>query len=187
MKVSLLQQVKLAGLTVAVAALSHQPNILSANAQTLTSLTEVAAQPTLINPSVAKASVVKASVAKASVVKAVETVGAAAKAAIKSASFVNGTGHTVTGGVKIIEEDGQRYLELGSDFRTDSGPDLFVLLHREAVPTGYADSDYVSLGRLQRVARTQRYLIPAGVDISAFGSAVIWCRQFNVTFGYASL
>ena len=157
MKVSLLQQAKIAGLTLAVAVLSYQPTLSSAIAQQ--PLSETSEQTTLV---------------------------ASAKN-VKSASFVDGTGHSVTGGARIIEEAGQRYLELGSDFRTDSGPDLFVLLHRDAVPNSYADSDYVSLGRLQRVARTQRYLIPADVDISAFNSAVIWCRQFNVTFGYATL
>jgi len=156
MNVSLIQQAKLAGLTLAVAALSYQPNLIASAQQLSVASTSLGAQPALL-------------------------------ANAKSASFVGGTGHTVTGGVQIIEEGGQRYLEFDSDFRTDSGPDLFVLLHREASPTSYADTDYVSLGRLQRVARTQRYEIPADVDVSAFSSAVIWCRQFDVTFGYAAL
>lgn len=161
MKISLIQQVKFAGLTLAVAALSHQPNLTASAQQIVESNSVAKAQSTLVTD--------------------------AKTATEKSASFVDGTGHSVTGGAKVIEEAGQRYLELDSDFRTDSGPDLFVLLHRETVPISYADSDYINLGRLQRVARTQRYLIPADVDISAFRSAVIWCRQFNETFGYAAL
>ncbi|MFK8185085.1 MAG: DM13 domain-containing protein [Phormidesmis sp.] len=154
MKVSLSQQMKLVGLTLAVATLSHQPH-LAASAQQLSTTVSEAAQSTLV---------------------AVET----------GASFISGRGKTVVGGAHIVEEGGKRYLELDSDFRTDSGPDLLVLLHREGVPTSYADSDYVNLGQLQRVARTQRYEIPEGVDVSEFSSAVIWCREFNVTFGYAT-
>jgi hypothetical protein len=42
-------------------------------------------------------------------------------------------------------------------------------------------------GDLQSTDGSQRYEIPADVDIDAFKSAVIWCRQFNVTFGFAAL
>ena len=161
MKVSLIQQIKLAGLTLAIAALSYQPTF-AANAQQVKTVDALkGSQPAL-------------------------AIGN--KAAVgKSASFVGNAGHNTTGGVKIIEEAGQRYLEFDGNFQTDGGPDLFVLLHRESVPTAYTERNYVSLGRLQRVARTQKYLIPADVDISAFSSAVVWCRQFDVTFGYATL
>ncbi|MGB7250098.1 MAG: DM13 domain-containing protein, partial [Phormidesmis sp.] len=44
----------------------------------------------------------------------------------------------------------------------------------------------VNLGRLEKTDGAQRYAIPADVDIEALKSAVIWCRQFDVTFGYAT-
>lgn len=155
MNVSLIQQAKLAGLTLTIAALSYQPNLAASAQQLSTTVSNISSQATLV-------------------------------ANAMTASFVSGRGKTVVGGAHIVEEEGKRYLELDSDFRTDSGPDLLVLLHREGVPTSYADSDYVNLGQLKRVARTQRYEIPADVDVSAFSSAVIWCREFNVTFGYAT-
>ena len=176
MKVSILQQAKLTGLALAVAAFSQQP--ITANAQTMTdvAVSEQAALVTAAADGLAQVKNANASSAQAQ-----------AKNDTRSASFVGGTGHDAAGGVSIVTEGGQRYLEFDSAFRTDSGPDLFVLLHREAVPTGYAESDYVSVGRLQRIEKTQRYLIPEGVDTADFGSVVIWCRQFNVTFGYATL
>ena len=103
-----------------------------------------------------------------------------------SAPFVS-AGHPTSGAAKVVEVDGQSYLEFDSDFSSDNGPDLFVLLHTEAVPESYSADKYVNLGRLQSVAGGQRYAIPEGVDVSAYKSAVIWCRQFNVTFGYATL
>jgi hypothetical protein len=80
-------------------------------------------------------------------------------------------------------------LELADDFRTGRGPDLFVLLHNEAVPNSYTTTtnDYINLGRLEKFRGAQRYEISADADLSDFESVVIWCRQFDVTFGYAPL
>lgn len=101
-------------------------------------------------------------------------------------SFV-GAAYPASGGYSIVEEGGQRYLELDDAFSTQTAPDLFVLLHTEAVPNNYAPESYLNLGMLQQVAGTQRYIIPAEADVSAFESVVIWCRQFDVTFSYAAL
>lgn len=96
--------------------------------------------------------------------------------------------HPTAGTAQIVEAaDGQRYLEFDAAFRTDAGPDLLVLLHSDAEPETYGPENYVSLGQVQRVAGRQRYAIPADVDLQAFQSAVIWCREFDVTFGYATL
>ncbi len=110
----------------------------------------------------------------------------ATKRQSQGASFVSAA-HPTAGSAQIVEENGQRYLEFDSAFRSDSGPDLFVLLHTAAVPSAYAPQDYVNLGRLQATAGRQRYAIPADVDIDDLRSAVIWCQEFNVTFGYATL
>ncbi len=112
----------------------------------------------------------------------------------KSSQLTKATGapfvsvaHSTSGAAQIVEVDGQSYLEFDSAFSSNSGPDLFVLLHTDAAPESYSPDNYVSLGQLQQVAGAQRYAIPENVDISAFKSAVIWCRQFDVTFGYATL
>lgn len=98
-----------------------------------------------------------------------------------------GVAHPTSGSATIVEENGKRYLEFDAAFRSDSGPDLLVLLHKEAVPQSYSPDQYVSLGFLQSVEGNQRYEIPDDVSIEDFQSAVIWCREFNVTFGFAPL
>lgn len=95
--------------------------------------------------------------------------------------------HPTQGMVTIVTETGKRYLVFDRNFQTDEGPDLFVLLHRSATPSNsdYNEEDYVILGALQQVNGTQRYEIPDSVNLKEFNSAVIWCREFNATFGYA--
>ncbi|MEM9568796.1 MAG: DM13 domain-containing protein [Cyanobacteria bacterium P01_E01_bin.34] len=116
---------------------------------------------------------------------------ASANPAIADSTEVSGTftdaAHTTTGTARIVTDGDARYLELSEDFGTDSGPDLLVLLHRSETPDSYDDSEYVSLGMLEEVSGTQRYLIPDDVDVEDFRSTVIWCREFNVTFGFATL
>ncbi|MGQ4650656.1 DM13 domain-containing protein [Lyngbya aestuarii] len=108
------------------------------------------------------------------------------QATVPSGSFVAAE-HPTKGMVNVVTENGQRYLEFDEDFKTDDGPDLFVLFHRKNPPQSYQDSDYVNLGPLQQVSGVQRYAIPADLEPAEFGSVVIWCRQFNATFGYAPL
>ncbi|MGF1467300.1 MAG: DM13 domain-containing protein [Sandaracinaceae bacterium] len=95
--------------------------------------------------------------------------------------------HPTRGSVRLVEDGGRWFVELGASFRTDEGPDLKVVLHRDANPRSYARSRYVSLGLLRRVNGRQRYAIPARIDPSQFRSVVIWCEEFNVTFGHAVL
>lgn len=103
--------------------------------------------------------------------------------------------HPTTGTARLVRENDQHYLEFDSSFKTDSGPDLFVVLHRSndvvgtAEPPAYGlkEGEYLTLAPLQNVSGAQRYLIPEGVDLSEYQSVAIWCRQFNVTFGAASL
>ena len=175
MKVSLIQQIQLVGLTVAIAACSQQlptQATLSPEAEMAKPVAALDNSTVLLSEPLAKANVPDESQAKA-------------QANTQSALFVRDA-HDASGSAKIVEADGQRYLEFDANFRSDSGPDLFVLLHREAVPTSYDAANYVNLGRLQAIDGAQRYAIPADVDIASIKSAVIWCQQFNVTFSYAT-
>jgi hypothetical protein len=98
-----------------------------------------------------------------------------------------GAEHPTQGTVRLVTENGKRYLELDRAFKTDNGPDLFVILYRSEKPpiNGIKEKDYASIGRLQKISGTQRYAIPASVNPAEFGSVAIWCRQFNATFGFA--
>lgn len=95
--------------------------------------------------------------------------------------------HPTQGGVKVLKENGKTYLEFDGDFKTDSGPDLFVILHRnDTLPiTGIKEKDYVSVAPLKNTSGTQRYEIPENINVADFKSVAVWCREFNATFGYA--
>lgn len=167
MKVSLLQRIGLSSFAVALAAFAHQPamqaEVRSPIAEAITS--QVANQ-----------------------INRRSTTLIAQATALASGTFVDGDDHPTSGNARIVEAaDGQRYLEFDASFSSDAGPDLVVLLHKEAVPQSYDSSNYVNLGQIQRTVGAQRYAIPADVDLASIQSVVIWCREFNVTFGYATL
>ncbi len=105
---------------------------------------------------------------------------------IVSGKFV-ASEHPTTGMAQIVMMNGKKYLKFDSAFKSDPGPDLYVLLHRQGMPKDYKKDDYISLGLLKKVTGSQMYEIPADTDISTFKTAVIWCRQFNATFGFANL
>ncbi len=118
----------------------------------------------------------------------------APKSSGRSGSFVAGE-HPTEGRVSIINENGKNYIELDQSFKTDKGPDLFVVLHRSkdvlkaSNPPSYPikEGDYINISPLQNVNGTQRYEIPSNVTLSDYNSVAIWCKQFNVTFGTAAL
>lgn len=95
-----------------------------------------------------------------------------------------------SGTAQIVVENGQRYLVLDSNFQTSNqGPDLHVVLDpAQQPPAKYEDkTGFVNLGKLKKFAGTQRYAIPANVDLTKFNSVGIWCQMANATFGYAPL
>ncbi len=71
-----------------------------------------------------------------------------------------------------------------ADFEVRNGPDLFVYLSPSA--DGYADGA-TELGQLKADKGNQNYDVPPGVDPTAVGSVVIWCKQFSVLFATAPL
>lgn len=92
------------------------------------------------------------------------------------------------GQVKIISENGKRYLELTPDFTTAKGPDVQIILHRSSEISVNPDiQDYFNVSMLKSFDGGQRYLIPDYVQLDEFKSVGIWCREFNVTFAFATL
>ena len=76
------------------------------------------------------------------------------------------------------------------DFRTTNGPDLFVYLAKHPSPTtagDVTDGGFLSLGKLKGNVGNQNYPIPAGTDVTEYGSVVIWCELFGVLFSPAAL
>ncbi|MCC5640312.1 DM13 domain-containing protein [Nostoc sp. CHAB 5844] len=106
----------------------------------------------------------------------------------QSAYFQRGE-HATKGRVSIVTRNRTRYLQFDRNFRTSSGPDVFVILHRSAAPKiyGLRAKDYVIVARLRRFSGSQSYALPSNLNLSGYRSVAVWCRKFNATFGYASI
>lgn len=101
--------------------------------------------------------------------------------------------HDTSGTVRIIENvDGSRVLTL-ENLSTSNGPDVHVWLASAPVvdgPDGWFAADdgvWVDLGLMKGNLGNQVYDIPAGVDLAAYPSVYLWCAQFAVSFGAATL
>jgi hypothetical protein len=113
---------------------------------------------------------------------------------LTSGTFVDGE-HATKGTARIVQKGNERILELDRAFKTSTGPDLVVILHKSpdvigsTVPPAYPikKGDYVSIAPLQSYSGAQSYVIPANIKSEDFASAAIWCRKFNATFGAARL
>ena len=84
----------------------------------------------------------------------------------------------------------QDLLHLGGDFEVGPGPKYHVYLvpEKNVIPsTAVEKTMFVDLGRLKAFRGSQNYPVPDGVDLSKFGSVVIWCEQFGVLISPASL
>jgi hypothetical protein len=110
-----------------------------------------------------------------------------AEASVLASGDFEKSEHPTSGTAQIVMQNGKKYLKFDSSFQSESGPDLFVILHRQNSPKSYSKADYVSLGRLKKVSGQQMYAIPNGVNVAKFKSVVIWCKKFNATFGFAPL
>jgi electron transfer DM13 len=94
--------------------------------------------------------------------------------------------HYGKGNVSVYE----KAVFLEPDFEVGPGPAYHVLL----VPKGgirdsgkVKEAMYVDLGGLRAFKGSQRYAIPAGVDLAKFQSVVIWCERFSVLISPADL
>ncbi len=83
-----------------------------------------------------------------------------------------------------------RHIVRFEDFRTTNGPALYVYLAKHPNPTTAAhveEDGYVSLGTLKGNVGNQNYEVPSDVNVSEYGSVVIWCQLFGVLFSPAAL
>ncbi len=110
-------------------------------------------------------------------------------------TFVSGE-HETRGGVTLTtRHDGTHAIAFDANFVTDNGPDLVVILHRAANPlqgaplSAYSlqEGEDVVIAPLKSNTGTQEYVLPANIDPADFQSIAVWCRQFNATFGAATL
>lgn len=75
------------------------------------------------------------------------------------------------------------------DFASARGGDVRVYLARDPQPRSALQlgDDFLDLGRLKGNVGDQSYFLPANRDLSDYRSAVVFCRQFNVSITVATL
>ena len=81
-------------------------------------------------------------------------------------------------------------VHLEADFEVGPGPKFHVYLvpeKRVTPSTNVAKTMFVDLGRLKAFKGSQNYPVPPGVDLSKYGSVVIWCEHFAVLISPAEL
>lgn len=85
-----------------------------------------------------------------------------------------------TSGTASVSEDGTT-LSL-TDFKSDDGPLLELYL-----ATDLTAKTYVSLGDLKGLDGDYQYSIPTGTDLESLKYVIVWCVDFDVSFGHAVL
>ena len=126
----------------------------------------------------------------ADIVASEDLVGAEDKTVVASGTFIHANPsdpiHYGLGSVTVYDDT----VRLGKDFEVGPGPKFHVYL----VPspevrktTDVEDAMYVDLGRLRAFQGSQNYAVPVGVDLTAYGSVVIWCERFGVLISPADL
>jgi Electron transfer DM13 len=94
--------------------------------------------------------------------------------------------HYGKGKVSVYE----RTIFLEPDFEVGPGPAFHVYLVPKASirsSSEMKDVMFVDLGRLRGFKGSQRYAIPAGVDVANYPSVIIWCERFGVLISPADL
>ncbi len=95
-----------------------------------------------------------------------------------------GAGHAV-----IYELADETRILRFEDFSSARGGDVRVYLARDPQPRSALQlgDDFLDLGRLKGNVGDQSYFLPANRDLSGYRSAVVFCRQFNLSITVATL
>lgn len=97
--------------------------------------------------------------------------------------------HQGEGTATVLQTDAGVVIRF-TEFEVTNGPALQVWLVKHPDPRTNGEvtgSEYVPLGALKGSIGDQNYTVPAGVDISEYGSVVVWCEPFGVLFAGAPL
>jgi hypothetical protein len=97
--------------------------------------------------------------------------------------------HETHGTARVLKLPDGQVLVRFEGFATSNGPLLVVWLSRNTASgddAAFADQ-HADLGPLKGNLGDQNYVVPGGVDVTAYTSVVVWCDRFNVSFGAADL
>ncbi len=98
--------------------------------------------------------------------------------------------HQGEGQVAVLQSGSGLLLLRLTEFQVTNGPDLKVYLAKSPNPekaSDVLDGGWRSLGSLKGNIGDQTYIIPSDVDLSEYGSVVIWCEPFKALFARAPL
>jgi Electron transfer DM13 len=103
-----------------------------------------------------------------------------------------GKEHQTSGRATIYKKPGgAAYLRL-NDFKTESGPDVHVVLVRNGAPNPAQDvvkagGDSTDFGPLKNSQGDQNYDLPAATDPNKYGAVLIYSEKLHAVFGSAKL
>ena len=90
-----------------------------------------------------------------------------------------------------VEQRGDKtFIVFADDFRAANGPDLKIFLSPKSIgdATGKNAVDgSLNIGELKKTKGTQEYEVPAGVDLSQYGSVLVHCEAYSVLWGGGNL
>ncbi|MEP2639866.1 MULTISPECIES: DM13 domain-containing protein [Rhodobacterales] len=110
-------------------------------------------------------------------------ISASAEAPATHGTFTGASDHITTGGVQIVKTaDGGAIVILDTDFSLDGAPDPRVGFGSDGKFVEASD-----LGALQNISGLQIYVVPPTINVDDFNEVYIWCLQFGVPLGVASL
>ncbi|MCE6993905.1 DM13 domain-containing protein [Saccharothrix sp. S26] len=97
--------------------------------------------------------------------------------------------HATTGTATLVRLPGGGHAVQFEALDTSDGPDLYVYLSDKPADSSESafGSGFTNLGELKANRGNQVYEVPAGVDLTAVRSVVIWCKRFSAGFGAAPL
>ena len=101
---------------------------------------------------------------------------------VSQGSFTGASDHITTGGVSIVNDNGQLKLILADDFSLDGAPDPKIGFGK----SGEYDTA-TTFTVLESNTGKQVYKIPASVSVSDYNEVYIWCEKFSVPLGVASI
>ena len=105
-----------------------------------------------------------------------------AESAPRSGQFTGASNHVTSGGV-TVSHDGTGYIvQLGPQFFLDGAPDPKVGFGRNGT---YVEGTLI--GKLGSNTGAQSFRVPGHLNVADFTDVLIWCEQFSVPLGVASI
>ncbi len=100
---------------------------------------------------------------------------------LASGEFRGKSGHAASGGVSVVKTATGTAVVLAPDFKFDGAPDPKLGFGKN----GYLKSTQFSA--LKSNSGEQTYNLPAGIDPADYTEVWVWCEQYSVPLGVATL